>query len=200
MKKLSYSFVIIMTVIMLGFCAVVAVSVVNGRSGRAPQNDPIFEMAEAEYVAVAAMPAALPPSVLHHPDGIARISAGTVMIFDYYNIVRSDFDTITEHPSPFLINMTRAELAAMFADWHIVSFSPYEVHLRQNEALNQRHFIISAHNGFVAVFYDDDTRSIKELTTRSISALSQSEQQRLINGIHVTGNEELLRALEDFGS
>jgi len=130
---------------------------------------------------------------------IAVISPTTRMIFDYYDS-DGDFETITEYPSPFILGMTEGELATMFADWHLLSFSPNEVHLRQNPQIEYRRFIIGVHEGYIAVFYDDEFYNIKELTSRPVTALAAEEQQRLLEGIRVTGNEELMRALEDFSS
>ena len=133
-------------------------------------------------------------------DGIARISPHTRMIYDFYHPESGGFDTIIEYPGHFLLDMTKEELATMFADWDVLSFGPYEVHLRQNIQVEYRLYVIGVHEGYIAVFYDDEYYSIKELTSRPIAALAAEEQQRLLQGIRVTGAEELLRALEDFSS
>ena len=131
---------------------------------------------------------------------IARISPYTRMIYDYYHPESGGFDTVIEYPAHFLLDMTQAELAIMFADWSVLSFSSQEVHLRQNTQVEYRLYVIGVHEGYIAVFYDDEYYSIKELTSRPIAALASEEQQRLMQGIRVTGAEELLRALEDFSS
>jgi len=131
---------------------------------------------------------------------LARISPYTRMIYDYYHPESGGFETIIEYPANFLLDMTREELSAMFADWQVLSFLPHEVHLRQNTQVEYRLYVIGVHEGYIAVFYDDEYYSIKELTSRPIAALAMEEQERLIQGIRVTGAEELLRALEDFSS
>jgi hypothetical protein len=133
-------------------------------------------------------------------DAITRISPDTRMIYDYYHPESGGFDTIIEYPAHFLLDMTEEELAAMFADWQVLAFSPHEVHLRQNARVEYRLYVIGVHEGYIAVFYDDEYYSIKELTSRPVAALADEEQQRLMQGIRVTGAEELMRALEDFSS
>ena len=133
-------------------------------------------------------------------DGIARILPHTRIIYDFYHPESGGFDTVIEYPGHFLLDMTKEELSTMFADWQVLSFAPHEVHLRQNIQVEYRLYVIGVHEGYIAVFYDDEYYSIKELTTRPIAALAMEEQQRLLQGIRVTGVEELLRALEDFSS
>ena len=133
-------------------------------------------------------------------EGMARISPHTRIIYDYYHPESGGFDTIIEYPAHFLLNMTYEELDNMFADWQVLYFSSREVHLRQNAQVEYRLYVIGVHEGYIAVFYDDEYYSIKELTSRPITALAMEEQQRLLQGIRVTGAEELMRALEDFSS
>jgi len=130
------------------------------------------------------------------------ITAETRMVYDFYCAETEDYDRVEEYPAEALLGMTKAELANKFADWQVVSFDNARVYLRQNRAIEYRRFIIGVHEGYIAVFYDnsDDLRGIKELTNRPIAALPQEEQERLLEGIRVTGNEELMRALEDFSS
>jgi len=131
-----------------------------------------------------------------------RITAYTRMVYDFYSAETEDYDRIEEYPAEALWGMTQAELATKFADWQVISFDHNRVYLRQNRTIEYQHFIISVHEGYIAVFYDhdDNLRGIKELTNRPIAALPQEEQDRLREGIRVTGNEELMRALEDFSS
>jgi len=129
-----------------------------------------------------------------------RISHRTRMIYDYYLTDTGGFNTIIEYPALFLLDMTKEELVTMFADWQVLAFSSEEVHLRQNQVVEYRLYVIGVHDGYIAVFYDDEDYNIKELTSRPITALAAEEQTRLESGIRVTGAEELLRALEDFGS
>jgi len=195
MKKILYPLIGAMIVVMVGLAGLVLFSVLGFGGGDEAASlaaaEPFFEEYDHEPVWL---------EVVHHEDGIYRISAGTVITYQYYDPASSEFETIEEHASALLIGLSRSELATMFADWRIISFNPYHVRLQQNAILSHRQFIITAHEGFIAVFYDEENGGLKELTARPIAALPESEQARLIEGIKVTGNEELLRALEDFGS
>ncbi|MDR2167251.1 MAG: hypothetical protein LBE35_05300 [Clostridiales bacterium] len=195
MKKLLFPLILLMIVGLTGFAVVMAVNLIGENGAPAVYE---LENAPPEEIQAEAEPLAL--EVFSHADGIYRISPGTIMTYEYFDPATGEFETIIEYASPILQGLTEGQLAAMFIDWHILSFTPYEVHLQQDSSLESRQFIISAHEGFIAIFYDDEQRSIKELTARPISALAEEEQQRLIEGIKVTGNEELIRALEDFGS
>jgi len=207
MRKFVFSLVIIMMVSMAGFAAVIIYAMIGqGSSPAMPsaqvasagfQNEDMFaDEAQAVEVWNPANPAPSPT-----PTNTAnRITWDTLMIYEHHIAGTDHFETVEEYPSQFLLNMSRAELAAIFTDWQIMSFSAHEVRLRQNIAVTERQYTISVFNGFIAVFYNDENGEIKELTNRPISALPIEEQERLINGITVIGNDELLRALEDFGS
>ena len=196
MKKILFPMVGIMMVALVGFAGFVVYTLLASPSlDDALIAAPIVH--EYEYEEAAPVWAETTHQI---NDGIDRIFYTTIITYEYYNPTTSGFEAIEEYASPALIGMTRPELATMFADWQVIEFSPYAVRLQQNSLLSRRQFIITSHEGFIAVFYDDETSDLKELTARPIAALPQSEQDRLAQGIKVTGNEELLRALEDFGS
>jgi len=206
MTKFLYPGIIVMIVALMGFAAWFTLSFGRG----------------TQVVSEAAQPAALnlddtiaAPDPLFPSDSenegifvysdretpaIARILPHTRIVYDYYYPISGGFETVVEYPAHYLLDMTEDDLAAMFADWQVMSFSSYEVHLRQNTQTQYRLYVIGVHDGYIAVFYDDEYYSIKELTNRPIAALAAEEQQRLLEGIKVTGTEELMRALEDFSS
>ena len=200
MRKFLFGGMITMTVALVGFA--VWFVVFFGNDG--------IDLDEAAHLATLDINTAIAGSDPQFPAGdddgifvqntIPRISPHTRIIYDFYHPESGGFDTIIEYPSLFLLDMTEDELAKMFADWQVVAFSPFEVHLRQNAQVEYRLYVIGVHEGYIAVFYDDEYYSIKELTSRPITALAAEEQQRLHQGIRVTGAEELLRALEDFSS
>ena len=66
---------------------------------------------------------------------------------------------------------------------------------------NQR-YIIGEEDGYIAVFYDlgDNERMLKEVTDKPLSAFSETERDILTEGIRVTGNDKLYRALENYSS
>jgi len=133
-------------------------------------------------------------------DAVPVITAETLITHEYYNPDTDGFYKVTGNAAPILVGKTEEDTALFFADWTLVSFDVANVHLRQNRGIQTRGYIIGAHNGYIAVFYDNGTTGIKELTARPVAALAEEEQKRLAEGIEVRGNEELMRALEDFGS
>ena len=64
----------------------------------------------------------------------------------------------------------------------------------------QARYLVGTSNGFLAVFYGTSGDSIKEVTTTPTTALPPEEQLRLLEGIRVYTNEELVRVLQDYGS
>ena len=64
-------------------------------------------------------------------------------------------------------------------------------------------YILTTDHGFVAVFHFSESSPrghLKERTLTPESALSPEERQRLRSGIYIYTEEELVRALEDYGS
>ncbi|MCL2353717.1 MAG: hypothetical protein FWC69_03710 [Defluviitaleaceae bacterium] len=203
MKRIVYPMVFVMMALLLAFGGIVLFSFISSDDSLSNVYGDLALPFDEEPLAPQQNATAdeVMNGALEGEEDVYRISNETVMIYDYFNPQTESFERVQEaSPSPFLLGRSRDELENIFADWQIIYFSPYEVHLQQNKTLQSRQFIISVHEGFVAVFYDDDDKSIKELTTRPISSLPQPEQQRLIDGIKIIGNEDLLRALEDFGS
>jgi len=133
-------------------------------------------------------------------DEVVRINENTKIVYEYYNAQTQAFEIAKDYAAELLFGMTRQETEIFFADWDVLAFSQDEVVLRQRDDLAQRRYIIGAHNGYIAVFYDNEQMGLKELTNRPISALLPEEQERLKEGIKVVGVEELMRALEDFSS
>ena len=197
-KKIAYGLLVLMIVGAAGVASVLAYSLMSGVSPFENPTTPVeseeMYTNEDEYIPYN------PNPIVYSEDGVARISPATIMQYEFYDPATSTFEMVEEMPSPIMLGMTRGEVANMFVDWRILYFTPGRVHLRQNDALEHRQFTISSHEGFVAVFYDNDQSQVKELTNRPIDALAEEEQKRLAEGIQVRGNEELIRALEDFGS
>ncbi|MCL2396939.1 MAG: hypothetical protein FWC93_02630 [Defluviitaleaceae bacterium] len=199
MKRYLRISVVMMIVAMVGFAAGLVMLYGSGgggdRAGAAA-----FSVAQPEVIDIPQQHHQdMDEDVMEQTDDVPRISENTLMIYDYHQPETGDHERIVEHPSRILLNMTEEELAALMVDWQVLSFTSDEVHLRQNEALEHREFTIGVHEGYIAVFYNSDY-GIKELTGRPISALAPEEQERLMEGIKVVGNEELMRALEDFSS
>ena len=67
------------------------------------------------------------------------------------------------------------------------------------EGFESPRYMLGTDHGFVAVFCASD-QSLKERTRTPESALTQEERERLADGIYIYTEEQLLRALEDYGS
>lgn len=206
MKKFLIPCVIVMIIALFGFGAVFVLNFVN--RGSNPDN---FAMADFVLQNLTESP----PQVRDEEDfddfsqaqvqappqtNEAVISPSTLMIYEFYSTETGDYRRVLEAPPQTLLGKTAEELSIMFADWQIISFDGAQVVLRQNPTIEYRNYIIGVHEGYIAVFYDNENYAIKELTNRPISALAEDEQKRLKEGIRVVGNEELMRALEDFSS
>ena len=132
-------------------------------------------------------------------DGGIVLNSQTLLIYEYYNPETGEIDIVKQYSPYFLQNLSIQELSAIFINWEILEYNPYTIRLRQNtQNTSQQKYIIGIQNGHIAV-WEYDT-GIIEITNRPITALALEEQQRLTQGIIVNGNEELIRALEDFSS
>ena len=159
-------------------------------AGIEPHEDDAPYEAEAPIIETPIIEA---PATLH-------ITGDTVLRYEYYHSSLGIVETYEELAAPFFYGMYQDDLAAMFINWEIMEFSPSLVVMQKHvEAAQARPYIISSYGGYLAVFYGDEPLMM-ELTGRSILSLPIEEQQRLEEGIEVFGNEELLRALEDFSS
>ena len=65
-----------------------------------------------------------------------------------------------------------------------------------------QHYIIGEYNGLIAVYYEKaiDGISLKEITDIPVKSLPENEQESIREGIHVSGEENLIKALSDYGS
>ena len=200
MKKYAYFSVIVMIVAMMGFAVGLMLSFISGRSNL---NETDISVAES-FTELDIGPILSSNSADFDDEFFQSsnaISPETRIVYEYY-ITEGEYERVEETPAQVLLGMNQEEISALFADWELIYFSPLEVHLRQSAQLDSIEFVIGVHEGFIAVFYNDadDQHSIKEMTNRPITALAEEEQKRLLEGIKVLGNEELIRALEDFSS
>ncbi len=58
-------------------------------------------------------------------------------------------------------------------------------------------FILGSHNGYVALWENDDPEPVK-VFPYSVSSLPQADQKRLEDGIHVESRRELIALVEDY--
>ena len=198
MKKMIYAAIGVM---MLGLCGFAVVFVLNfGRP--IAQEELQLNVSNVEF----GLPELFEPDEAASGDASGTATAAqtpvitpyTQIIYEYYE-EEMGFFSATQAPADILLGKTAEDVAAFFADWNVISFDEDTVHLRQSTDIQRRNYIIGVVDGFIAVFYDNGS-FVKELTNRPVAALAEEEQERLIEGIKVRGNDELMRALEDFSS
>ena len=131
------------------------------------------------------------------------LSSDAKLTFEYYN--RGDGSlSVKEQDLPyFLAGKSITDLEEIFSDWQIDNYSESGAVLRKDiaGAVSQR-YLVTAVDGYIAVFYDEsiDGAKLKELTDTPISALAQSEVERLNSGILIQGEDALVKLLEDLSS
>ena len=129
------------------------------------------------------------------------VTDATVIVYRY--IYEDGSVSATEATAPhFLIGYSREDVENHFANWQVDSFSTNRVVVsREAEEDEPTSFIIGEHEGRVAVFYVTQTGVVlKEITDTPLSALTAEDRDKLENGIHVEGYNQMLQHLEDFGS
>lgn len=161
---------------------------------------PVVQAAAAAYVPPpVSAPAPSPAPVL--------VQSSTRIVYEYVYIHDGIVETTEEIAPYFLLNADEARLRTLFEDWEVVQFSAETVVLRRElESSGIQRYIVGVQDGYVSVFYSrphsdsgDETR-LKEITNTRVSALPEDEQRRLMEGVPVNGEDELLRILQDYGS
>ncbi len=127
----------------------------------------------------------------------------TKIVFEYLDNDGKVIDSSEEKISYSLIDMTKQQIQAYFSDWQLSSFSQNKIVLRKLVNLeSDSGYILGEFGGYVAVFYKEEMNgtSIKEITDTPISSLNKTEQNNLKAGIYIKNEEQLVKALEDYGS
>lgn len=129
----------------------------------------------------------------------AKITPSTKLVYQYYYEEDGQMIESEEQPPYFMIDMTREEMQEKYPDWQVQSFSEEEVVMRKSvQQKSHETYRLGIHEGYVAVYYENGV--IKDILDTPISALTEEERQRLEKGIVVTGEERLIRLLEDYTS
>ena len=132
-----------------------------------------------------------------------RITAETRMVYEYYFPELNFTDFVEAFPPSSLIGFSEGSLRAVMGDWEIIKFSPEEVIARKTVfPESSMVYILTMKGEFLAVYYQDDIHGgiLKEVTSIPIAGLSEAEIDRLKRGIIIHGLENLMRALQDYGS
>ncbi len=131
------------------------------------------------------------------------VKESTTIVYEYYYKGDGISEITEEKPPYFLLDKSRTYFEETFVDWEVLNFSEDKVILRKSvEGDSSQHYVLGIHEGYVAVFYEDEINgtNLKEITSTPVNALTGEDRQRLEQGIHIQGNERLIKALEDFGS
>jgi hypothetical protein len=125
------------------------------------------------------------------------------IIYRYHYLRDGHVEVSTEDAPYFLVGLERTELADRLPGWDLVEFSPrLAVFEKRINARHTERYTIGVLDGYVTVFYDEEINGsrIKEQTEIPVDALSEDELLRLVTGIRVVGEEQLLKVLEDYSS
>lgn len=69
-----------------------------------------------------------------------------------------------------------------------------------SESTPEDGFVISDHDGYIAIFTAGDTETPITVTDIEVSTLRECDRMLLERGVEISSREELLMLLEDFGS
>lgn len=130
-----------------------------------------------------------------------RINKNTKIIYEY--VYPDNEHAQSEEASPyFLIGLTEKELTEIYYGWDITVFTEDSVIMRKQLKAGSERYIVGIKDGYVAVFYDGVQKSdnVKEVTATPINALTPDEQIKLKEGVYVSGRDNLIKILEDYGS
>jgi len=86
--------------------------------------------------------------------------------------------------------------------YHLAATSPPALQTEDSPSVVETapRYVLGTEGGFVAVFYASNPPSLKTQTRKPESALTPAERERLKTGIAIYTEEELTRALQDYGS
>lgn len=132
-----------------------------------------------------------------------HINPSTKIIYEYYYTKDNVTERFEESPPYFLIGLDADDLKKNYPNWEVISFSDKEVTMRMTfPGFSNQQYIIGEYNGLLAVYYQKpiDGIALKEITNIPISSLPENEQKNLKEGIYVSGIENLIKALSDYGS
>ena len=136
-------------------------------------------------------------------EAAAITNENTEIVYEYYYTKDGITEKVSESAPLFLIGKDEDYFRRSFMDWELLSFSPGEVVMRKTVYdFSVQNYVIGIFEGYVAVFYANEITSsgIREVTDTPLISLPPAEQERLRKGIIVSGEENLVRAMQDFGS
>lgn len=130
-----------------------------------------------------------------------KISPNCLIILKrYYNECQHTINEYINIPKT-LVNGTKEDLQREYKNWEIQNFSSNKIILyRKFESNCGQHFLLKNDNGKIAI-YKINENSREELykeTEISVEYLTETDKEKIQNGIRVNGIEELNQLIEDF--
>lgn len=108
---------------------------------------------------------------------------------------------ITKVIEPFMVGMTKEEIATVHPSYTIKEFTDSEIVLYKEVNEFEPYYILGIDGDNIAVFYktENDTQLI-QITESKINGFSDYDVQKLRDGIIVKDENELIRILQDYES
>ncbi len=131
------------------------------------------------------------------------INENTKIICRYFYTLDRVTKECMETAPVYLHGLNMEQLADIYKDWEIIRFSSEKVVMRTViEGRSTEVYLIGESHGNVAVYLDDPEKGpvLKEKTEIPLSALPEGEIQKIKTGIHVIGEEALVKLLSDYNS
>ena len=131
------------------------------------------------------------------------INPSTKMVYEYYYADEGSTKVREDTPPYFMLGLTLDDMIKHYTNWKVVSFSPKEVVMRKTVyADDTQNYIIGEKDGYLTVFYEEngEKNGIKEITSININGFSDEEKEKIKDEFAVSGDYDLNRVLESYGS
>ena len=131
------------------------------------------------------------------------ITENTKLICRYFYTLDRVTKECMETAPTYLYGLNMEQLADVYKDWEIIRFSSERVIMRTViEGMSTEVYLIAELDGQVAVYLNDVEKGsiLIEKTGIPVSVLPEDEIRRIKDGIHVTGEETMVKLLSDYNS
>lgn len=133
---------------------------------------------------------------------LARINSGTRIVYEHYDINTGSIQVLEAQAPNFMIRKSQQDIEQTFSEWDVVSFTDEEVVMRRHvENRSARLYTLGIEGDFIAIFNGGNVGiNLNEITDIYIGRLPQEEIDRLVEGVPIYSQDELIRRLEDYSS
>jgi hypothetical protein len=132
-----------------------------------------------------------------------RVKSETKIVYEYISTLDGSVERAEESAPYFLIGKTAEEIKELYKDWQTLTFNEDLIVMRKKtNSPGAQKYILGVLDGQITVFYKNPVNgsNIKEITSAPVSALPPEERQKLLDGVEIESETELMRMLEDYGS